>query len=143
MGRYVHINVCFACDKNEGVAMLAKKHLAEIISNKDECEEAYWFLEDLSMRTGANKRRKGGLSMWGMIGNYTSGSAFVETLRKFWLDLLSDVENGPQSFEHILVFVEQEQDERAKAFEIFLDGEDGHKNLKILEHECPFAWMQM
>lgn len=28
MGHYVHLHVCFACDYNDPVAALAKKHLA-------------------------------------------------------------------------------------------------------------------
>lgn len=142
MGFYVHINVCFACDNNEGVAALAKKHLGKITSDADGCREAKWFLEDLSNRTGCNKGPKGGLSTWGMVGNYTNGMVFVEELREFWSELLSGVDGGPLSFEHILVFVELEQSEQAKAIEIFLEGEDRPGTLKIVEHDCPFAWMQ-
>jgi len=139
MGHYVHINVCFACDKNEGVAALAEKHLPET----EECREAKWFLEDLAKRTGNNPGPKGGLSTWGMVGNYTDEEEFVEVLRPFWKDLLSDVDEGPCSFEHVLVFVEHEQTERATAFEIYRDDDDDAETLTVKKHECPFSWMQM
>lgn len=139
MGLYVHINVCFACSKNDGVAAVAKRHLIDSLEN----QEARWFLEDLAGRTGKNPGPKGGLSTWGMVGNYTNGEEFVTELKPFWTELLrSEVDGGPLSFEHILVFVEREQSERATAFEIFLDESSEGAELLVKEHECPFAWMQ-
>lgn len=138
MGHYVHLNVCFACNTNDAVAALAKQHMPPEDGNR----EARWFLQALAERTGANPGPKGGLSTWGIVGNHTNEREFVETLQPFWKALLSGVDGGPGSFEHILVFVEHEQTERATAIEIFL-ADDGLKTLTIKKHECPFAWMQM
>lgn len=139
MGSYVHIHVCFACDTNDAVAALAAKHLPFV----GECMEAQWFLEDLSKRTGENLGSKGGLSLWGMVGKYTNGEEFVEVLKPFWKELLQKVDGGPNSFEHILVFIEREQSEQATAFEIFLKDLDSPELLLVKKHDCPFTWMQM
>ena len=85
----------------------------------------------------------GGLSTWGIVGNYTDADDFVKTLRPFWKALLSDPKGGPCQFEHILVFVEHEQSERATAIEIFLADGESEKSLTVKKHECPFTWMQM
>lgn len=135
----VHIHVCFPCSENEGVAALAKKHLDPLTDESDGHQAAIWFLKDLSGRTGHNPGPKGGLSLWGMVGNYTNVSTFCDVLRPFWMELLSGVEGGPLDFEHILVFEEQEQSGAATAHEIFL--EDGA--LVIRKHErLPFSWAQ-
>jgi hypothetical protein len=55
MGHYVHINVCFVYDRNEGVVALAK-HLLET-----ENAVAKWFLRTWQS-TGNNPGPKGGLS---------------------------------------------------------------------------------
>lgn len=133
MGYYVHINVCFACDENESIAELAKEEM----TNNSLCIEAKWFLEDLSERTGRNPGPKGGLCTWGMVGNYTDGELFVTCLIPFWKKVFNS-DCGLCDFEHILVFVEREQTERALAFEIKLEGDE----IQITEHKCPFAWMQ-
>ncbi len=143
MGFYVHIHVCFACDSNDGVAELAAKHAAAFppcVPN-DSSRYARWFLDDLAKRTGGNDGPKGGLSMWGMVGNYTRVDEFCEELRPFWKDLLQGVEGGPCGHEHVLVFEEKEQTERAIAYEISLD--EDTEELSIKRHECPFTWMQM
>jgi hypothetical protein len=141
MGFYVHIHVSFACDHNEPVAALAKKHLAVIADEDDARRAARWFLSDLSERTGENRGPKGGVSLWGMIGNYTPVDQFCEVLRPFWRELLETPDCGPLDFEHIVVFQEREQSERAQAFEIFLD--DGRSgDLVIREHDLPFCWGQ-
>lgn len=146
MGYYVHIHVCFSCDHNEPVAKLAAKHLPTVTEDKvDGYTEAFWFLSDLSKRTGDNHGPKGGLSLWGMTGNYTNGDIFVETLRPFWEEMLRN-EIGPLDFEHILVFVEPEQTEQTTAYEIFLEektGSDERGPLVIKKHACPFSFMQM
>ena len=111
MGFYVHIHVCFACDRNDAVATLAKEHAAKLPSDADGEREAHWFLEDLAGRTGNNRGPKGGLSLWGIVGNYTMPEVFVETLKPFWRDLLAGVDGGPCDFEHVLVFYEREQSE--------------------------------
>jgi len=137
MGYYVHLSVVFACDHNECVATIAKRHLNEI---KEPCE-AVWFLKALSERTGKNPGPKGGVSTWGIIGNYTSASNFAESLRQFWIDLLTqpDSHGGPLDFEHIMIFYEEEQSEQAKAIEVFYE----NGGLVLKHHNLPFAWMQM
>ena len=139
MGYYVHLSVVFACNKNEGVAEVAKKHLPAIGENN---VEAQWFLEDLSKRTGPNLGPKGGLSLWGTVGNYTNADEFVNVLKPFWIALLTaGYQGGPSRFEHVIVFTEPEQSERAIAFEIFLA--ELEVSLIIKKHKLPFAWMQM
>jgi hypothetical protein len=144
MGYYVHINVCFACHKNDGVAELAAKHRRALLEpNKAGVYEACMFLDSLAKRQGYNPGPKGGLSTWGMIGNYTDGKRFVECLIPFWKELLSNIiDDGPCGFEHILVFVEPE-DSAATAYEIFWANQWTKNELKIVKHECPFRWNQM
>lgn len=144
MGLYVHLIVVFACDENEGVAALAKKHLESIDPQKsDEDRDAKQFLLALSQRTGGNPGSRGGVSMWGIIGNYSSGERFSELLRPFWIDLLAGVEGGPHDFEHIIVFEEREQTEQAVAYEIMFDDPEGvGRKLIIKRHELPFCWGQ-
>jgi len=142
MGFYVHIQVSFACDENEGVAALAKKHLPTI---GNDAPDAVLFLEALASRTGRNAGPKGGLSLWGMIGNYTSGDDFVEALRPFWGDLLSGVAGGPRWFERVVVFVEREQRNSPTAYQIGFDDPDSpNRVIAIQKHELlPFSWGQM
>lgn len=158
MGHYVHIHLAFSCDRNEGVAALAKKHLPLLTTDSasdDYCIEAIWFLESLSERTGYNPGPKGGLSLWGITGNYTRGDEFVRVLLPFWKELLvSEVDGGPFNFERIVVFEEHEQSvdvgAGARAFEIRLvDDSDklpaGHHaepRIEVRTFECPFAWHQ-
>lgn len=147
MGYYVHIHVAFACDNNEPVAELAKKHLA--IMDFSDCVEAEWFLTELSKRTGTNPGPKGGMSLWGVIGNYTAAEEFVEILRPFWREMLVN-SIGPHYFEHIIVFEEAEQTEQAIAYEIFLsenpddaEGKPLHgRELTIKKHQLPSCWGQ-
>jgi hypothetical protein len=141
----VHLSVIFACDQNAGVAQLAAKHLPSIERNVDGKAEAFWFLEALSKRAGENPGRKGGLTTWGIVGNYTDGEIFVDCLRPFWMELLLGVEGGPLPFEHILVFCEREQTGQTTAFEISLSETPQifARTLIITEHECPFSFGQM
>jgi len=134
MGYYVHINVCFACDNNEGVAEIAARHAPSI-----KHREAKFFLDTLSSRTGTNPGGKGGLSTWGIVGNYVRGADFVQALLPFWNDLIG-CEDGPNDFEHVLVFEEAEQSANAKAFEIEKDEFSGE--IKVTEHACTFRWNQ-
>lgn len=148
MGHYVHIHVCFACDTNEGVAELAKKHLPNLADNSDGERAAIWFLEALSTRTGNNPGPKGGLSLWGMIGNYTRVDTFCEVLKPFWRDLLSGaVDGGPCDHERVMVFEEVEQSEAPNAYEIGWvnphQENRGERELFIKKHErLPFSWQQ-
>ena len=155
MGFYVHLSVIFSCDSNDGVAALAARHLARLGRWTEEelgkpelpgLTEARWFLQDLSTRTGENRGPKGGLSLWGMVGNHTKPDAFVELLRPFWLELYT-VKDGPHGHEHILVFYEFEQSEHANAIEIWRpeapDDLTPTGELVVRKHEClPFAWVQ-
>jgi hypothetical protein len=145
MGYYVHIHVSFACDWNDGVAALAARH-AEAFQNvplDDGTRYAKWFLDDLAQRTGENKGPKGGLSLWGMVGNYTRADEFCECLKPFWRDLLSgEMDSGPGGHAHVIVFAEREQTERAEAYEIWR-ADDGEGEIVIKHHVLPFAWMQM
>ena len=138
MAHDVHLHVCIPCDTNDGVAALAKKHL-ELIP--DEHREAKWFLEDLSNRTGNNPGPKGGLSLWGMVGNYTDEDEFVSVLTPFWIELLAGVDGGPLDHEHILVFSEHEQTEQTQAHELYIE-EGNPSSLIVKKHACSFNFRQ-
>ena len=146
MSVLVNLVVSFQCNENEGVAEVAKRHLPMIRKTVDG-GEAISFLEDLSQRTGTNPGTKGGMSLWGTVGNRIDAETFAESLRPFWNDLLrSRIEGGPFAFQHIVLFYEVEESEHASALEIYLDGdyreriEDRH--LTIKKHEnLPFQWV--
>lgn len=165
MGYYVNLSVIFQSRHNEGIAKLAKQYLIdagyempkteEFLPEHDykkeylfSTREAAWFLCDLAKRTGNNPGLKGGLSMWGIVGNHTMPEDFVDDLKGFWFDLLTGkIDGGPKDFEHIMVFYEREQSERAEAIEIYLDRKKNREyeinDLIIKYHEdLPFAWMQ-
>lgn len=145
MGYYVHIHVAFSCCNNDGVAALARR-CAEPFKNvplDDGTRYAKWFLDDLAERQGENPGPKGGLSQWGMVGNYTRPDEFCDALRPFWAELLSGgIDGGPCGHSRVIVFAEPEQKERAEAYEIWRD-DDGEGALQIKHHVLPFAWMQM
>ena len=139
MAHDVHLHVSFSCDRNDGVAELARKHLPSV----EECPEATYFLKALSERTGGNPGQKGGLSLWGIVGNYTDEDQFATILAPFWSELLSsDIDGGPLNFERIIVFAEHEQTNRATAQEIYLAKRDDPTSLAITKHTCPFTWNQ-
>lgn len=143
----VHIHVCFACHRNDPVADLAAKHLPDVANREHDGDDgdraARWFLEALTKRTGDNPGPKGGLSMWGIVGNYTRGESFCEALRPFFEELLRSGIGGICRHEHILVFEEQEQSESATAYEIMLYDDDKVGGLVVKRHDkLPFSWMQ-
>lgn len=157
MGYYVHLSVVFACDHNEPLAALAKKHrpLLDAHEYSESLDEAKWFLDALSVRTGENLGPKGGLCTWGMVGNYTKADDFVSALCPFFLDVYRDwyVPNEPPDrsrdriglcgHEHIIVFWENEQSEYANCIEIGLVDDRDPSALRLTMHErLPFAWMQ-
>lgn len=140
----VHLHVSFACDKNEGVAALAAKHLPRLaqqgVALNVSYREAVWFLEDLAGRTGINRGPKGGLSLWGMVVNGAVVEDFVAVLGAFWTELLSgELDGGPLDFERVVVFEEQEQSEAATAYEIRV--EDNALTIKK-SGDLPFSWAQ-
>jgi hypothetical protein len=140
MGWYVHLHVAFPCDKNDGVAALAR----EMLNREYEAVEAKWFLDALSGRTGENPGPKGGLSLWGIVGNYSNGELFCSSLMPFWDRLLSEVPGGPLDFESVVVLEEQEQSEAATAYQIGWD-EPNSADRRIVIKKCerlPFSWHQ-
>ena len=144
MACYVHLHLAFACDNPEALGALADMHLQRMLDGAGEvpCQEALWFLRHLASRPPLFVGPKGGLCLWGLVGNYTSGVAFVETLSPFWRDLLAtDLDGFPGVLEHVLVFEEPEQFGYATAYEISLSDE-GQGPLIIVAHPCPFGWQQ-
>ena len=139
MGWYVHIHVAFSCDENEPVAKIAAKHLPLVEDVNDGARAARWFLESLAGRTGRNPGPKGGLSLWGMVGNYTKGDDFVEALMAFWKELFKS--GTVFDFHRILVFTEQEQSEAADAWQIGYDEETCEVVVKEFSG-LPFSWGQ-
>lgn len=155
MSYYVHLHVAFNANGNDGIAALAKQHLAEMEKQaKDDTDcsindDAISFLQDMSKRTGPNPGPKGGLCLWGIVGNYVRPEDFVEVLKPFWLDLLcEDIKDGPLNHHHIIVFYEHQWSEQAKALEIYVEAkynESGYieDTICIKKHEdLPFTWMQ-
>ena len=82
MSLYVHLHVVIPANENYTLALYAKDHLRYY--NRDDCIEARWFLNELSNRRGTNPGPKGGLSLWGIIGNATHPEVFVGVLKPFW-----------------------------------------------------------
>jgi hypothetical protein len=143
LGLYVHLSVIFPCDRNEGVARLAEKHAALVPEGAP--DERFHFLRDLCGREGENFGPKGGVSTWGIIGNYTSADAFVQSLSAFWEDLLGqdgDDWHGPLPQNRVVVFYEVEQSERAKCYEIGWDDPfSSERKMCYWHHEdLPFSW---
>lgn len=150
MGFYVHIHVCFPCDNNGWVADIATKHRIQYdrLLDTDAGKTASWFLESLSTRIGANPGPKGGLSLWGMVGNYTNVEEFCEILLPFWRELLAEnnsFNGSPFSFERVVVFEEQEQSNAATAYEIGWNDWDSPEREIVIKKSArlPFAWGQM
>ncbi|MBX6168871.1 MAG: hypothetical protein IRY84_14690 [Thermobispora bispora] len=143
MGFYVLLSVVFPCDRNDGVAALARRHLRNL--GPDAPLEAQWFLQDLGERSGENPGPKGGLSLWGIVGNHTRPHDFASALTPFWLDAYF-TPGGPLRHERIIVFYEFEQSEEANAIEICLEDEDADRaaaRLSMRTHPgLPFAWGQ-
>lgn len=138
MSYSVHLSVVFSCNHNDEVAKIARRHLSAAGDNREACA----FLEDLAKRTGVNPGPNGGLSLWGIVGNYTDADEFVDVLRPFWRDLLSgDYVDGPGRDAHVIVFAEPEEAGRAIAFEVALDKATGE--VVADKHTLPFAWMQL
>lgn len=150
MGFYVHIHVCFECHGYDGIARLARKHLPtlpEEWANKD----AVYFLRALSRLHGEAPGTKGGMCLWGHVGNYTDVGLFVKILEPFWRELLPEVKSesdlddwdGPFAWEHVLVFYQPEDRDHAAAYEIYWDDPDAgpQKTLICRHHErLPFKW---
>lgn len=125
MAHDVHLHVCFPCNDHGAVAEVAKRHLPSIHARADAedpgVREARAFLRALSQRSGLAEGWKGGLSTWGVVGNYTDEDAFVDVLGPFWLELFSEFDGGPLSFERAIVFFEHEQTEAAGCWELWRD----------------------
>jgi hypothetical protein len=138
----VLLSVIFHCDNNDGIAQIAKRTL--YVMNKGETDrDAIHFLEDVSKRIGQNDGMKGGLLTWGTITNHGNGEDFVKALMPFFEDILiHTIDGGPLWFQHIMIFVEEEQCGRATAYEVFRwERSDKTPIVEYQKHECPFTWM--
>jgi hypothetical protein len=149
----VHLHVCIPCSNHAEIAKIAGEHFARQASKDEDPnwavrEETRWFLKTISAGSGFNAGPKGGLLLWGTVGNHTNPAEFVNHLKPFWEEILSDHGEdyrGPMESERILVFYEREQTEAASAYEIFWSDPDSvDRQLVIRHHErLPFTWMQM
>ncbi|MEM9752110.1 MAG: hypothetical protein AAF916_01865 [Planctomycetota bacterium] len=148
----VHLHVCFAAQHNDSLKSIAEKHLPNI-PDESQYYEASEFLKDLSARTGEYSGPRGGLCLWGMVSNHTKAQVFVEVLKPFWIDLLSDLNGGPLEFERVIVFYEEEQSKSANCYEIgwneeALDIDKWNQpkrlNQLLIRHhrQLPFSWNQ-
>jgi hypothetical protein len=146
MGLYVHLSVVFSCSLNDLVADIAEKHFANLPPEAP--DEARMFLAELAHRSGPNPGSKGGLSLWGIVGNYTSPDEFVHSLAPFWEDILADHSYddvpwyGPSHQEHVIVFFETEQARRAQCYEIGWDNPESENRTMVykLHEDLPFSW---
>jgi hypothetical protein len=126
--------VAFVCPDNDPVAVLAKQHLAALPPpTEDGHGEARDFLEALAGRSGPTLGTKGGMSVWGTVGNYVRPDAFIAALAPFWEDLLPQM----PSERRVMVFSETEQREVARVFSVFRS-RDGSITASV--HECDWAW---
>ncbi|KKN81427.1 hypothetical protein LCGC14_0320400 [marine sediment metagenome] len=148
----VHLSITFACDDYNEIHPTVEKHLPEVrkavefSQHRDGAVEAQRFLEDLLKRKGdGHCGHKGGLCTWGVVGNYTNTERFVDVLKPFWKDLLTGIDRpdggSPSDFEHVIVFYEKEQSERAHCYDIWVERVDDQE-LKIVHHKLPFCWGQ-
>lgn len=139
-----HLHVCIPAYSNDEIAVIARRHLESF--GPKMLAPCRRFLQALSFRSGENPGSKGGLSLWGEVGNHTNGEAFCDDLLDFWADILKSNDDGtPDADEHIIVFYEKEQTEAATAFEIYLlEAEDAPNSpITIKRHsDLPFTWMQ-
>lgn len=160
MSFHVNLSVIFPCYANDKVAELAKRYLdsfgVELPPEGEWPKHDYtkeylydsWyamcFLTNLARRTGINAGPRGGMSLWGTVGNHVNVDMFVDELYEFWRDLLIEDNEGPLSHEHILVFYEYEQSFAANCIEIFLQERRRKTSKVVIEHhkDLPFRWNQ-
>ena len=154
MSYYVLLLVTFPCNENDEVAALAKDHLVrkgldpeckkvERTNQNDGQWEAELFLRDLSKRSGLNSGHNGGVSSWGRIGNYVREAEFVAELLPFFSDLLGlgpagEIDGGPMSHHHVLVFSEYEDAGCSSVHDIFRPEEA--TNLQVDKKQLPVGW---
>ena len=150
MGFYVHFHICFNADHSPEMVEAAKKQLKEFWVEEAEeydCErETRRLLEAIQDPKNYNTGPKGSLFTWGIVGNYTRAGDVIDDLELFFFELLSNRELDPYSAEHIIVFEEKEQSEKAIAYEIYLKSpfyDIGNNELIVKRHELPFCWNQM
>ena len=135
MSYIVRLHVAFECDDNAPVAELAAKHLHLGVADGD--ADATYFLSYLATRTGTNPGPKGGLSLWGIRGNYSNGSRFCDILIPFWKELGSG-DQSPYEGTNVLVFEEAEQSAGLTVYEVSL----GTKPIESTEYACSCSWEQ-
>jgi hypothetical protein len=147
MGHEVIITVVFPASlgRKDDLSEFADQHGYLAVGD---CVEADLFVEALKSKKHIDCGRKGAVFAWGITGNYTDEGKFVQTLAPLFRQLLLDPDVGPLNFEHILVFYEHEQSERAGAYEVYLeeppnwDFKEDSKTLVIKHHPAlPFQWM--
>lgn len=151
MGYYVHLSVTFDCDGHVGIRKLAHEVQPDI-PGKRKCgdctldhSEVHQFLDAVINSNCVHMGHKGGLFTWGIVGNYTHVSEFVDALKPFWEGLLlapdnyQTVEDGPLHHNHILVFEQTEDADSTTAYEISTS--PGGNTLLITQHDnLPFGW---
>lgn len=146
MADRVLLNVCFRCHDIDQIAGIASSAPMDIDGL---CDLAQRFLREISVRTGRNLCRKGGLFQWGIVSSGFDPMVFVQELLPFWKSLLSE-EWGNSSTDpssRILVFAEKEQLKQAEAFEIgwvnlsgCWDANERHEVSFVHHPSLPFSW---
>lgn len=143
----VHISICFPL--KDAIPGAVHDAIVELVKtfpegNQDTYREAQDFLQALSENRGYCCGRKGPLFTWGYVGNYTNVEDVAKLLMPVWKALY--IHECLCYFEHIIVFEEWEQSKCATAYEISAVLGDGDlqppTDIKIVKHDCPFAWMQ-
>jgi hypothetical protein len=138
MGYYVKLSVVFECHDHEALHPIVNACLTEVRTSG--CKEAEWYLTQLLERKGLAPGPKGGMSTWGMVGNYTSGEHFVQALAPFWFLVLAAQEGGMGQYTKIMVFVQGEDESKATAYEIFREDPEDDHSMTVKKHACPFSW---
>lgn len=139
MGHNVHFSVCYSSKFDPRVISLVEKH-----RTPDMEREAEWLLDAICNPKNYNQGPKGSLFTWGIVGNYTMEDEIVESLKGLFEEQLQS-EIGPLSHEHIIIFYEHEQAERASCYELYLDEVPGSLDngpLLVKRHDLPFMFGQ-
>jgi hypothetical protein len=156
----VDLLVTFPCS-SERYRRIAQRHLARAAELRSwEAQEAArsgrlihrdseaWDLLDHAVQgRGVASGPKGQRFAWSVVGNYTDVDTFVEALRSFWEDLLSDdrppeeAHASPSRYDAILVVYQGEADPTAHAIQIArADPADQRQGLCIRRAAVPFGF---
>jgi hypothetical protein len=143
----VPITVQFQVQDESLLREVAREELS-VMERRDRQEEAYnvdavRFLSYAAEGRGVAHGPKGSMFTWGVVGNYTMVSAFVEALRPFWVAIYR--RGLIWNFSGIVVMSQTEQQAHSTVVEISMDqtmprtrGAQGVLTLIVREMKTPF-----